>query len=189
MIAPIVRTIPYQTGVEFLKGSLFPVALISLNFSSGNVFMWTGTQTLNWANYNWTGVGSLGKIGVIEETLELRAIGLQLELSGIPSTVLDIALRENFQGRTAQVWIATLNDQMQLTGEPFQIFAGYMDTMELTEGSSASIKLSLESKLFDLERARVRRYTAEDQRAQYPGDAGLDAVAALQEKQILWGQA
>lgn len=185
----ILRTIDYRTEQQFHKGSLFPVALVSLNFSSGNVFFWTGNQNIDWGGYTWLGTAGIGRIGQIEEAAELRAIGATLELSGVPSSVLEIALREEFQGRTAQIWIGALRENGELYDVPFQIFAGYMDTMELVEGSVANLRLSLESRLFDLERVRVRRYTQEDQRAEYTDDAGFDAVASLQEQEITWGAA
>ena len=35
---------------------------------------------------------------------------------------------------------------------------------------------------------RVRRYTAEDQKIDYPNDKGLEFVAEMAEKEIVWGR-
>ena len=64
-----------------------------------------------------------------------------------------------------------------------------MDTMVIAdEAETASLSITLENRLVDFERARVRRYTSEDQKIDFPNDKGLEFVADLQEKEILWGR-
>ena len=137
----------------------------------------------------WYGAGNLGSIGAIGETTEIKAVGMELALSGIPTEVLDIALQEDWQNRPAYVYLGILDSQGQIDGEPALIFFGKMDRMTMTEGREASIVLSCESEMIDLERNRVRRYTPDDCRAEHPGDAFCDAVAALQEVDVHWGTA
>jgi hypothetical protein len=48
--------------------------------------------------------------------------------------------------------------------------------------------LTAESRLIDLERSRERRYTSEDQKIDYPNDKGLEFIADLQDKEIVWGR-
>ena len=63
-----------------------------------------------------------------------------------------------------------------------------MDVMTIEDaGETASISLSAESRLIDLERARVRRFTDNDQQNQFSGDTSLRFVASLQDKEIAWG--
>ena len=63
-----------------------------------------------------------------------------------------------------------------------------MDVMTIDDnGETANISLTAESRLIDLERARERRYTSDDQKVRHPNDTGLDFVASLQEKEIAWG--
>jgi hypothetical protein len=68
--------------------------------------------------------------------------------------------------------------------DPFPLWAGLMDTMEVTDGAEPSVALAYESRLVDLERAEVRRYTDADQQAEYPGDRFFEFVPALQEAEI-----
>jgi hypothetical protein len=180
------RTIPSGTDAALLAPQLAPIGLVQLAFGSGTVRFWTGVGDLSWGGYTWTGTGTLGKIGQMEETLESRAATLQLELSGIPPDVLAIALAEDWQGREARVYYGVLDDNRQFVGDPFQIRRGLMDQMTLTEGAEATITLAIESRDIDLGRANSRRYTAEDQRGEYPGDRGCDAVALLQSQEIVW---
>jgi hypothetical protein len=46
------------------------------------------------------------------------------------------------------------------------------------------VTLSCESRLVDLERAEVRRYTDADQQGEHPGDRFFEFVPALQEAEI-----
>ena len=58
-----------------------------------------------------------------------------------------------------------------------------MDVMTLQEtGDSCTISLTAESRLIDLERPRVRRYTKEDQKLIDSDDTGLNKINALQDK-------
>lgn len=189
------RQIGSPVEAELLAETLTPIGLVELDFDSGFVRLWTGTRPLSWNGFTWTGVGTLGQIGAIEETSELRAVGLQLSLSGIPTelfgspsqSVLQITLGETWQNRSAKVYYGVLNTQGVLIGDPFQIFGGKMDQMAIVEGETATITLTCESALIDLERTRARRYTPEDQRAEYPLDAGFDMVSTLQDAEVKWG--
>jgi len=53
-------------------------------------------------------------------------------------------------------------------------------------GETAEVSLTGESRLIDLERPRVRRWTSEDQKSLYSGDLGFDFLNSIQEKEIVW---
>ena len=52
---------------------------------------------------------------------------------------------------------------------------------------TAVVSLSLENRLIDFERERVRFYDSLTQNTYFPGDKGFDYVAALQDQKIFWG--
>jgi hypothetical protein len=61
--------------------------------------------------------------------------------------------------------------------------------MDIEEGAETSvIQLSVENRLLDLERARVRRYTSNDQQSRLPGDRGFDFVETIQDRDLFWGR-
>ena len=162
-----------------------PVVLVELDFASGPFRAWTGLGQLNWAGKVFEGVGSIGAVGEVEETIELRAVRLTLALSPVPQEVVDIALAErSFRLRPARLWGALLDEQGAFVADPFPLWAGLMDTMEVTDGAEPRVALTCESRLVDLERAEVRRYTDADQQAEYPGDRFFEYVPALQEAEI-----
>jgi hypothetical protein len=162
-----------------------PVILVDLDFASGPFRAWTGLGPLDWAGMTFEGVGSLGAVGEIEETTEIRAVRLTLTLSPVLQEVVDIALAErSFRLRTTRLWGGLLDDQGAFVADPFPLWAGLMDTMEVVDGAESRVSLSCESRLVDLERAEVRRYTDADQQAEYPGDRFFEFVPALQEAVI-----
>lgn len=170
--------------------SLAPIVLVELAFGSGAVHLWSGIGDLAWSGRTWTGTGPLGRVSRVEETTELRATGITLELAGQDPALTQIVNSESWQGREVKLYFGVLDEAKALVGEPFQIFRGVMDHLRMVEGKEATIQLRCESRgAIDLDRTRARRYTAEDQRSEYPGDKGCDQVAELQEKQIIWNLA
>lgn len=162
-----------------------PAVLVELDFASGPFRAWTGLGQLNWAGKVFEGVGSIGAVGEVEETVELRAVRLTLALSPVPQEVVDIALAErSFRLRPARLWGALLDAEGAFVADPFPLWAGLMDTMEVTDGAEPRVAITCESRLVDLERAEVRRYTDADQQAEYPHDRFFDYVSALQEAEI-----
>lgn len=77
-----------------------------------------------------------------------------------------------------------LDAEGAFVADPFPLWAGLMDVMEVTDGAEARIALTCESRLVDLERAEVLRYTDADQQAEYQGDRFFEYVPALQEVEI-----
>jgi hypothetical protein len=159
---------------------------VEMDFPSGYV-RFTGSPFDIVINGNtFSGVGMLGSVSAVEEAAELRAYGLVVQLSGIPRDAIAIALQQAYQGRRAAVWDVPLDASDQPVADPILIFRGRMDTMEITLGTTASVRVRLENRLADWERPRVRRYTSEDQRRVYPNDRGFEYVSATAEKEVAW---
>ena len=157
-------------------------------FESGWVRLWSGVGTLSWDSKSWSGVGTLLGISGIDETNEIRASGLTVSLSGVPSDLLSAALGDARSGKTGRVYLAFFSSG-SIVADPILQFEGRLDVPAIEDGpETATISISYESELIDLERARERRYTPEDQAIDFPGDLGFDYVAALQDAQITWGR-
>lgn len=186
------RDLHTATAAALSGETLAPIGMVELSFASGWVRLWSGIGQLVWNDVTWHGIGALGKIGAIEETIEIRAVGTDLTLSGVPLDLTaddgrqlsEIVLDEDWQGREANVYFAVI-DGITFVGEPVQVFGGVMDQVRLAENA---IVMSCETDLIDLERTRVRRWTPADQRSEYPDDAGCDAVPSVQEIDIKWGR-
>jgi len=175
---------------ETFKTVARPVLLVELGFTSGTTRAWSGLGTLTWNGQDWLGVGTLGQVSSVEETLEVRAAGASFELSGVPADLLTHVMTEPLQSRPVKLWLGFMDEDWVVVPEPVLIFRGLMDTVEIRDGGpTATITLLAENRLRDLERLRVRNYTDADQQAAYPGDRGFEFVPALQTMTIPWGGA
>lgn len=169
---------------------IYPFFAVELMFDGEEVLrMWTGNGTLSYLGNTWYGTGELLQIDTVEETSEIAAKGATLTLSGIPTSLLSLALSEPYQGRIANVYFGLHVEGETTTDSMTKIFSGYMDQMNIDETPEGStISLTVENRLIDLERLRTARYTSGYQKSIYPNDKGLDFVEDLQDKQIYWGR-
>lgn len=167
--------------------SVKPFMLFAGYFDSGTVYTWSGYGSLSWNGHTWLGTGTLLTVAPVQETEEVRATGTSFNLSGIPSAMISLALTENYQGRKCEMYLGAFDDAGAIIDDPCLIFSGRMDVMQIDPSqTNTSITLSAENRLIDLERPRSRRYTNEDQQADYSGDTGMAFVAGLQDATINW---
>jgi len=166
-----------------------PILLVQCAFDSGNLNLWNGIGDLTVNSVDYVGTGRLLQIGDIQETTQLSANGITVSLSGILPSLIEKARDENYQGRELKVLLGAMDATNSVISNPTVIFSGFMDTMTINEGGeTSSIQVTVENRLIEFERSRARRYTAEDQKIDYPNDKGLEFVAEMAEKEIVWGR-
>ncbi len=166
-----------------------PVILAQLDFMSGTVRATSAPFDVTANGEVFTGVGNLGAISAVPEGAELQSYAVELTLSGIPAQLISLALADQYQGREAKLYLALLDAQHRVSGTPLLLFRGQMDTLDIELGQTATLTLTVQSRMADWERPRLRRYTHEDQRAMYPDDKGFEFVGQMAEKSIYWGRA
>ena len=188
---------------------IYPFTAVELQFDGGNVIrLWTGVGTLVFEGQSWVGAGELLDISSIEETADIAAKGATITLSGVPSSVLSLALSEPYQGRIGKIYLGLFKtafllkessafilleggDKINLETQDTsltEVFSGFMDRMTIDEqADSSTIGLSLENKLVTLERPRTARYSHEFQRTIDSTDKGLEYVESIQLKEFVWG--
>ena len=182
------RSLPAALATEFGKDQLELFYAVELAFSSGTLRFWTGYGELTASGEDWTGTGLVMQISSSQENTDLSANGLSLTFSGLDTTVVSFVLGENYRGRIAKVYVGALVSNVPT--DLYQIWSGRMDTMTIVEdGQTATVQITIENILIDLERPRLRLYTDEEQKARFPGDESLSKVAGLQDAQIIWGRA
>lgn len=170
-------------------GTVRPVLIAEIDTAGGTVRVWNGIGDLAWDSQTWTGVGDLGGASPVKETADIEATNCRFTLSGIASAMISIALGQVRWGRTAKLWLGLLDADGDLIADPYLLFSGFTDVPAIDEGAeTATITVTAESRLVDLDRPRVRRYTPEDQAIDFPADKGFEFVAALQDAEIVWGR-
>lgn len=174
-----------QTIVD--SAEVQPFLLFEGEFATGYVRAWSGFGNLSWDGQTWVGTGTLLSISNVQETSDGSAQGITAILSGIPSSLISLALNDVRQGASGKVWLGFLDNG--IVNDPILLFEGRLDIPSIDEdGDTSSITITYESRLIDLSRAREIRYTHEGQQALYSGDLGCEYVAALQDKQLTWGR-
>tara|TARA_R110000803_G_scaffold53853_1_gene110424 strand:- start:402 stop:953 length:552 start_codon:yes stop_codon:yes gene_type:complete len=176
------------TDLALSANELYPFFAIELMFSTSPLYLWTGLGELTIGGITYTGTGSLLNISEVKETADIAAAGAVLTLSGIPTDVLSLALQEPYQGRLCYIkfgMLTTVDNPTSLT----DLFVGYMDQMNISEEADTStLALGVESKLIDLERPRVQRYTSASQKSRYANDLAFDFIPDLQDRPLSWGR-
>jgi len=201
-LAPLVKD-------ELSNKILEPFFAVDLDFDSAPLFLWSGYGNLTIGSKTYTGAGQLLNISSVSETTEMEAKGATISVSGIPSSFLSIALQEPYQGRECRIFFGVVvNEELLLESGGLmlteagdiivteasginltEIFSGELDQMNIEEtGDTATVSVTAENILVKLERPVVRRFTNEDQKSRFPNDRGLEYVASLQDKDILWGR-
>lgn len=175
---------------EINKNSIGEVVLFAeLDFSGGFVRVHTGLGTITWGGFDWLGVGSFGSVSAIDETAELQRRTLVYTLSGIPSTLIATVLGENYQGRSAKLYIGFIAPITgALVATPDLLDQGRMDISTIEQGNECKVTVTAESRIATWDRPVVRRYTNADQQERFPGDLGLQFVDQAAQKEINWGR-
>lgn len=177
----------FKTAAQ--AGTVRVALLIKVGTSGDDVYIWSGYGDLSYDGNTYTGVGTFGGISPVEETNDIYATGVEFSLSGVPSSMISVALGEMEQGREAKAWLALFNSDLELISDPYLLFEGLTDVPTIDDpGGDATIRISAESRLIRLETPNIRRYTSEDQKIDYPTDKGFDYVPSLQDKEITWGR-
>ena len=182
------RSLTTAFNNEIISSELSPFWAVSLAFEDGTFYSWTGYGNLTFGGNTYIGSGDIMNISGVQESSEIKANGVQIALSGLPTELISAALTDPYQGRTAKIFFGTLDSSGNVIADPYMMFRGSMDLMTIEDsGETATILVTAESRLIDLDRARERRFTSEDQKIDYPNDKGLEFITSLQEKSIVWG--
>jgi len=163
---------------------VYPFYAVEMLFDGGAVRLWTGHSDRTIDGQTYIGASTLLSISGIDEVNDLSAKSATISLSGITSSIVSLALSEPYQRRLCRVLWGVTN-----VSDFVEVFGGYMDTMVIEDsGETSNITLTVESKLIELNRTRVRRYTHESQKSRYPTDTFFSFVADLQDQDIVWGR-
>lgn len=184
------RDLTNAVKTAIVADQVLPILLFQGEFASGFVRVWSGIGDLSWNSEVWSGVGNLGGVSNIQENSDIQANGVTVTMSGIPSDLISLVLGDVIQGKLGKIYFGFLNVNGTIIDDPVLMFEGRLDVPQISEnGGDATIQISYESRLIDLQKSRESRYTNEDQQRIYAGDLGFEFVPDLADKQITWGKA
>lgn len=178
------RLIPSNLLTALTQDVVQPYFAVELLFDTAPLRLWTGygDRTIN--SLTFTGSGDLMGITGLDEVNDLSAKNATLTLTGIPSTLLSLALQEPYQRRKCNIYLGE-----QSVSDVVQVFSGMMNTMKIVdEAETSTIEMIVDSKMVELERASNWRYTDENHKSRYAGDTFFSYVQSIQDVQIAWGR-
>ena len=178
------RTVPSSILTALSQPEVQPFYAVEFMFDSGPVRFWTGYGERTIETNAYIGTGNLMSIGGLEEVSDMSAKSANITLNGVPPELISLALQEPYQNRECRILFGVTN-----SADIVEVFAGTMDKMTVQDGGdTGTIDLTVESKWVRLDRPNVRRYTSESQKSRHLTDTFFDWVAALQDKEVVWGR-
>jgi hypothetical protein len=160
-----------------------------LDFASGIVRVHNGIGTYTWGGEDWLGVGDFGAVSALEEGSDVSPYGVTLTLSALDSTLIGVALTEDYYMRDVNIYIGALSTDDELLNTPLLMWSGHMDVMVVSAGveSGDAITLQCESELAAFDRASNLKYTDQALQAEYPGDVFFNFLPKIAGAKIKWG--
>ena len=178
------RSIPTGLLTALTGAAIQPYYAVEMLFDTAPVRFWSGIGNRTIEGHVYLGAGSLMRISELEELGDLSAKSATVVFSGIPSELVSLALVEPYQRRVCRILLGEVS-----ASEAIEMFSGKMNTMTIEDApDSATIQLTIESRLVELGRSKPRRYNHESHISRYPGDTFFSYVADLQDRQIPWGR-
>jgi hypothetical protein len=183
------RNMTPELEAALIAADARPALFFEGQFATGVVRLWTGLGDVVWGGQTWTGAGNLVGFSGIEEGSDIVARGASVTLSGVPASLVSLAISDAQQGLPGRCWVGLLAPDATIIVDPVLAFAGRLDVPTITDGvETCTITITYESRLIDLNRPRELRYTDEAQQQLYPGDRGFEYVTTIQDKELRWGR-
>jgi hypothetical protein len=180
------RTLSAPTIAAISAPVLRVAQLVYMQFSSGLVTLNSTNRDIVWGSATYKGAAGLGAISPIDDSPgEIK--GIQLQMSGVPSEYLALALADAtvVQGGYVAILLALLDESGAVVDAVID-WTGTMDTMPIEEdGETCTITLTAESSAVDLLRGNALTTSNADQQFLYPGDRAFEYVA-LQNIPVVW---
>ena len=183
------RDFPTNVATALAAQHVATVTFVKLEFSSGTLYLHNSIGTYTWGSQNWLGAGDLGSVSAIEEGSDVSPYKITLSLSGIDSTISNAALTEDYYMRGVTLYLGALDANDDLLATPTEVWAGFMDQMNVTLGADGgdAIELIAESELAKFDRASNQRYTDNNQQAAHSADLIFEFLQDIEGIKVLWG--
>jgi len=183
------RGFPTAVSTALAQNHVSIVTFAKLEFPSGTVYVHNSLGTYTWGGQDWLGVGDLGSISQVEEGVDISPYAITLTLSGLDATISGAALTEDYFMHPVTVYMGVLNADDSLIADPTQIWAGFMDQMNVSLGADGgdAIQLIAESELSRFDSSANLMYTNAAQQEKSSGDLFFSHMHKIEGVKINWG--
>lgn len=161
-----------------------PFFAIEMLFDTAPLRLWTGAGTRTIGTDTFTGTGAIVGFDGLAEVMDLSATNFTINVEGISSEIMSLALQEPIRNRRCTVWMGE-----QSVSDVLLVAAGRIDSFDWQDNAETSnMQLGVETSLALGERSSGWRYTSESHKARWPDDTFFDQVSSIQDVQLNWGQ-
>lgn len=174
-----------STAAAKLGGRWELSQLLDLDLASGNLRLTTAGVDIDWNGDTYIGRRMIAAEAIRDQGGEVQ--GLNLQLSGVPSEFLSLALQEQVQGRPVRIWMAIADADDGSLLDVILSWAGTCDRMPIKQsGNTATITVTAEHRGIAFARPKGLRYTDGDQQRLFPGDKSLEFIPSQAQHQDVW---
>lgn len=188
------RTMDSALATDIAASTATFVHLIQLHFSGGVQRISTGSEDLSWAGQTWTAVGGALGFNAVQESADLSAGTIELQLSGVDQGIIEHLLAETYIGRSAKVWLAHLDASAgTVIDTPLMLFSGFMnggytvsDVRPVDGHGTCTIALRCTDTLSVLDERRGFQTNEISHQSVFAGDRFFQHVNVLAHKNLVW---
>lgn len=146
-----------------------PVVFAMLDFVGDPQFLHSSVGIITWGNEDWYGLGTLGAIEPIKDSIGYAPKRVRLTLSPVAGEYLNEALNEATWGRLCELYLGVW-DGDALTRDPELILRGRMGPPEAMVGPNGAVSVTVEDIRASLDRVNGLRATILEHQREAPGD-------------------
>lgn len=161
--------------------------VVEIGHPSGTVYVWSGVGTLEYGGNEYIGCGLIGTIGGIEQGSDPRINEVIAAMAGVPSDVLGL-IDADLKGREMSIYQALLTPDGRVIDDLLPVDVVDLDTQDTTADDDGTFIVSVrgQSGFWQLEKASLALWSPEQQKKDYAGDTGMDALATLEDLIVTW---
>lgn len=171
---------PNATLVEKIRAGLVARhVFVRLDHSQGELFLWDGIGEFVFGGNTYRGVGGLGQIGGVSDSLDVQNHEVLCTLNGVSLPAL-LETDTSIENRAAQIAVLWIEENGTVIASE-TVFVGTGDVLRLkmdTENKQLTAKLK--APLAEWRAPPLAFYTDAEQQRRYPGDTGFSTVKGLE---------
>jgi hypothetical protein len=168
--------------------------LVKFDFADGVARLWNGFQTLTTSGgVTWRGMGQLGSISGLQQSLNGSAPALDLTLSGMEPGFMRLVTgdKAKWYNRAVTIYLQFFDAEWACLDDPVAVQLGLMQTVKISSqhtdaGRKEIVTVTAETPFATRRRPRFGTYTDRDQQGRFPGDLGCERVQGMAQKVIIF---
>ena len=180
-------TSAFQT--EIVKSANKPFHLLVLSFDSVVYYLSDAYIPVTYNGNEYTPTGDFLSFSDIVETNETNIETINIALSGIPTTYVNLFLTDEYLDRKVEIYKAFLDSNEAIVSDPLLIFSGRINNpviKEDVEAGTSTVAVQASSLFVDFDKINARFTNNESQQSFFDGDTGF-RFSSIMVKELNWG--